>query len=161
MKKGDTNLAIILIALLLVIASVSVVLAPSLTGFSYFSLEPEHNTIETAPSRAKSLITAYAIKAIPSKDTAVIIASAIFLVMLGYLMYRLVRRRSLIEPEESAEHAESGQAESAQTEKIKITGEVTADAVLNLNQELSTKKRTDNSSYADELDKIQRELDSL
>ena len=157
---SETKLAVLLMALLLLIAAVPFVLAPSITGFSYFSLGPEQMNM-IAASGAKSFITAYVV-AIPPKDVAIIAASAVFLIMFGYLMYRLFRRQ----PSET-EQQEPIEAESIEiAEKNPETGEVTADAVLELNKELSVKKteskRTDYPSlYANELENIQREIDGL
>lgn len=160
---SETKLAVILIAILLLIATVPMVLAPSLTGSSYFSLGFKQNTIET-PSHLKSLITGYAVQGIPPKDAAIIIASLAFIIVFGYFMYRLFKRQPSSSEETALQQEPTETIEIA--EKSPITGEVTADAVLELNQELSVKKRESKkmdypSLYGDELDKIQRELDSL
>src|SRR3989344_1979435 len=129
---SETKLAVILIALILLIATVPIVLAPSLTGSSYFSLG--QHTIGT-PSDLKSLITGYVVKGIPPKDGAIIAASVIFLIVFGYALSRLFKRQ----PSEIEQ--EPIEAESIETaEKNPETGEVTADAVLELNKELSVKK---------------------
>lgn len=145
--KGDTKLAIIFIALFFVIAAVPLALSPSLTGFGYLSLEPEQQPIaKTIQSRGLSLITSYAVKAIPSRNEAIIIASVvasiIFLAIIGYIVH-LIKQKS------------------SPSEAIKPEAAELLEPMENSEQPVMPEHTNGQSPYDEELEKIEHELNRL
>ncbi len=144
--KGDAKLAFIFIALLLIIAAVPILLSPSLTGFGYFSLEPETHQ-QTTASRVQSLITGYIVKAIPTRGQAMIlVVMGVLLAVLGYIAHRLKRP----DPSEQVE------LEAETEESLEEPPPIETEPRIKLDlQQVKT------GAYDDALEKIQKELDRL